>query len=122
MTFLAAARNDVDAAVAFHGADTEKYLGEARNISAPVLMHLAGEDEFMPAQARHAITATLSEMPIAQVFTYEGCQHAFARHNGLHFNAKAAAMANRRTHTFLTAMLQTYPKPGVASSGTGSIC
>jgi hypothetical protein len=27
--------------VAYHGGDTEKYLGEADGISAPLLMHLA---------------------------------------------------------------------------------
>src|ERR1700691_5451637 len=35
MTFLTAVRAKVDAAVAYHGADTEKYLGEVENLSAP---------------------------------------------------------------------------------------
>src|SRR5713101_3611743 len=35
MTFLTAVRCHVDAAVAYHGADTEKYLGEVDNLSAP---------------------------------------------------------------------------------------
>ena len=54
MTFLTAARHHPDAAVAYHGGDTEKYLSEARGISAPLLMHLAEEDEFInkDAQAR----------------------------------------------------------------------
>src|SRR5712671_6241909 len=53
MTFLTAVRCHVDAAVAYHGADTEKYLGEVDNLSAPLLMHLGEEDEFIskPAQA-----------------------------------------------------------------------
>jgi carboxymethylenebutenolidase len=38
MTFLTAVRCQVDAAVAHHGGDTEKYLGEADNLSAPLLM------------------------------------------------------------------------------------
>ena len=54
MTFLTAARHHPDAAVAYHGGDTEKYLSEARGISAHLLMHLAEEDEFInkDAQAR----------------------------------------------------------------------
>jgi len=53
MTFLTAVRCHVDAAVAYHGADTEKYLGEVNSLSAPLLMHLGEEDEFIskPAQA-----------------------------------------------------------------------
>src|ERR1700678_1633447 len=46
MTFLTALRCQVDAAVAYHGGDTEKYLGEVQNLSAPLLMHLGEEDEF----------------------------------------------------------------------------
>src|SRR6202522_3802563 len=44
MTFLTAVRAQVDAAVAYHGGDTEKYLGEVQGLHAPVLMHLGEED------------------------------------------------------------------------------
>ncbi len=47
MVFLTAARSDVDAAVAYHGGDTEKYLGEVGGLKAPLLMHLGEEDEFI---------------------------------------------------------------------------
>ncbi len=40
MTFLTAVRAQVNAAVAYHGADTEKYLSEVQNLYAPLLMHL----------------------------------------------------------------------------------
>ncbi|QYE33564.1 dienelactone hydrolase family protein (plasmid) [Polymorphobacter sp. PAMC 29334] len=106
MTFLAAARTQVDAAVAYHGADTEKYLSEAPAISAPMLMHLAGNDEFMPELARTAIISTLSSKANAQVFTYAGCNHAFSRHNGAHYDAMAATLSKQRTWTFLAAMLR----------------
>src|SRR6202140_4011659 len=43
MTVLTAVRCQVDAAVAYHGADTEKYLGEVDNLSAPLLTHLGEE-------------------------------------------------------------------------------
>lgn len=101
MAFLVAARGQVDAAVAFHGADTEKYLDEAPAVVAPMLIHLAGEDEFMPAAARAAIRSAIADKPNVQLFTYEGCSHAFSRHNGAHYDPKAAALANRRTWAFL---------------------
>src|ERR1700719_2223958 len=43
MVFLTAVRHGVDAAVAYHGGDTEKYLGEINGLHAPMLMHLAEE-------------------------------------------------------------------------------
>jgi len=39
---MTAVRNDgIDAAVWYHGADTEKYLGEIDGLRAPILMHIA---------------------------------------------------------------------------------
>lgn len=105
MTYLAAARLPIDAGVAFHGADTERYLAEAPAISAPLLLHFAGEDEFMPQFARSAIASALAAHGNVEVFTYAGCHHAFSRHNGLHFDADAAALANRRTWSFFAAQL-----------------
>jgi carboxymethylenebutenolidase len=101
MAFLTAARGSVDAAVAYHGGDTEKYLGEAGAITAPMLMHLAEEDEFISKSAQAEIKAALAGKANVQIYSYPGCNHAFARHTGLHYNAAAAALANGRTWAFL---------------------
>ena len=101
MTFLTAVRCHVDAAVAYHGGDTEKYLGEVDNLSVPLLMHLAEEDEFISKSAQAEIKAALASKPNATVYSYPGQHHAFARHNGTHYNAAAAALANGRTSEFL---------------------
>ena len=101
MTFLTAERYEVDAAVAFHGAETEKYLGDVGGLKAPLLMHLAGEDEFMPKAAQAQIKAALADKPNVTIYTYAGQAHAFSRHSGAHYNAEAAALANRRTSEFL---------------------
>jgi carboxymethylenebutenolidase len=101
MTFLTAARSTVDAAVEFHGADTEKYLDEAPAITAPMMVHLAEEDEFISKTAQAEIKAALASKPNVQVFSYPGCHHAFSRHGGAHYDAAAAAKANARTWSFL---------------------
>ena len=101
MTFLTAVRCHVDAAVAYHGADTEKYLGEVDNLSAPLLMHLGEEDEFISKAAQVQIKAALGSKANATVYSYPGQHHAFARHNGRHYDAAAAALANGRTSEFL---------------------
>jgi carboxymethylenebutenolidase len=106
MTFMTAVRRHVDAAVAYHGADTEKYLGEVDNLRASLLMHLAEEDEFISKAAQAQIKAALATKPNASVYSYPRQRHAFARHNGAHYNAAAAALANGRTGEFLRKQLR----------------
>jgi carboxymethylenebutenolidase len=106
MTFLTAVRYGVDAAVVYHGGDTEKYLGEVDGLHAPLLMHLAEEDEFISKPAQAKIKAALARRPTATVYSYPGQRHAFTRHNGAHYNAAAAALANGRTSEFLNQQLR----------------
>jgi len=106
MTFITAARYGVDAAVAYHGGDTEKYLGEVDGLNAPLLMHLAEEDEFISKAAQTAIKAALAKKPKTTVYSYPGQNHAFSRHGGAHYNAEAAALAHERTYAFLNRQLR----------------
>ncbi|MFY9582933.1 MAG: dienelactone hydrolase family protein [Candidatus Acidiferrales bacterium] len=107
MVFLTAVRyHGVDAAVAYHGGDTEKYLGEVDGLNAPLLMHLAEEDEFISKAAQAEIKAALGKKLNTTVYSYPGQNHAFSRHNGTHYNAAAAALANGRTSEFLHQQLR----------------
>jgi carboxymethylenebutenolidase len=102
MVFMTVVRSDgIDAAVWYHGADTDKYLGELDGLHAPILMHLAEEDEFISKAAQAAIRAALAKKPNATAYSYPGQSHAFSRHNGKHYNAAAAHLANGRTSEFL---------------------
>jgi carboxymethylenebutenolidase len=102
MVFMTAVRkNGIDAAVWYHGGDTEKYLGEVDCLHAPILMHLAEEDEFISKAAQAEIKAAVATKPNATVYSYPGQCHAFSRHNGKHYNAAAAHLANGRTSEFL---------------------
>jgi carboxymethylenebutenolidase len=101
MVFMTAVRYDgFDAAVAYHGGDTEKYLGEIDGLTVPLLMHLAEEDEFISKAAQAEIKAALAKKPRTTVYSYAGQNHAFSRHNGAHYNAAAATLANGRTREF----------------------
>jgi carboxymethylenebutenolidase len=107
MVFMTAVRNDgIDAAVWYHGADTEKYLGEVDGLNAPLLMHLAEEDEFISKAAQAEIKAALAKKPNTTVYSYPGQNHAFSRHGGAHYNAEAAALAHERTYAFLYRQLR----------------
>jgi carboxymethylenebutenolidase len=102
MVFMTAVRNNgIDAAVWYHGADTDKYLGEVDGLHAPILAHLAEEDEFISKAAQAEIKAAFAEKPNATVYSYPGQNHAFSRNNGAHYNAAAATLANGRTREFL---------------------
>jgi carboxymethylenebutenolidase len=101
MTFRTAALRGADAAVAYYGGETEKYTAEAATLRTPLMMHLAGEDEYMPSEAQHAIRASLRDREDVEVYGYAGCRHAFARNGGSHYDPEAAALANERTLRFL---------------------
>jgi len=106
MVFLTAVRcHGVDAAVTYHGGDTEKYLGEVDGLRAPLLMHLAEEDEFISKAAQAQIKAALAKKPNTIIYSYPGQNHAFSRHGGAHYNAEAAALAHERTYAFLNHQL-----------------
>ncbi|HTV95585.1 MAG TPA: dienelactone hydrolase family protein [Steroidobacteraceae bacterium] len=101
MTFLTAARQRPDAAVSYYGGETDKYLGEMPSVHKPLLMHLAEEDEYIAPPARERIVKAAKSNPMVTVHTYPKCNHAFARHNGVHYDAAAAALANSRSSEFL---------------------
>src|ERR1700733_2793170 len=106
LVFLTAVRYGIDAGVAYHGGDTEKYLGEVDGLRAPLLMHLAEDDEFISKSAQAQIKAALAKKPNTTVYRYPGPNHAFSRHNGTHYNATAAGLANGRTREFLHQQLR----------------
>ncbi|HVJ00854.1 MAG TPA: dienelactone hydrolase family protein, partial [Sphingomonas sp.] len=101
MTFLVTARSGADASVAYYPGSAEDYMDEAPEVRTPIMVHLGEEDEFISKDAQRTIREAISGKPNAQVFSYPGCSHAFARHTGTHYDADAAALANGRTWDFL---------------------
>lgn len=97
LAFLMAARSDADLNVSYYGVGIEGLLGEAGAIRAPLLLHVAERDRFVPPEARDAIVAGLAGYPHAAVHVYPGVDHAFARMGGHAWDGLAAAIANGRT-------------------------
>lgn len=106
LTFLAAARIEADAFVAYYGGATEKYVGEAPAIKAPLLYHLAGADEYIGPAAQADIRAALAGKANVELHTYPGRNHAFARPGGNHYDAADATLANDRTDAFFKQYLR----------------
>jgi carboxymethylenebutenolidase len=64
------------------------------------MLHIAERDQFVPPEAQRAIIAALGGRPGITLHTYLGCDHAFARKGGEHYDAAAAHLAWRRTLDF----------------------
>ena len=100
LAYLTATRTDADASVAYYGVGIEKLLGEAEKLTRPLMLHIAEEDQFVPKPAQELIISTLKNHPQITIHTYPGCDHAFARHGGQHYDDTAAKLAAGRTLTF----------------------
>jgi carboxymethylenebutenolidase len=101
LAYLAATRTDTDASVGYYGIQINELLDEAGNIRKPLMLHIAGEDGFVPKPAQEQMIAGLKDKPHVTLHRYDGVDHAFARPGGKNFNAAAADLANRRTAEFL---------------------
>lgn len=101
LSYRAGACMAVDAAVSFYGAGIQNHLDEARAASTPLLIHLAGDDEFIPPEAQVSITQVLGRRRQVDIHIYPGCQHAFARRHGQHRDDAASVLAWQRTLAFL---------------------
>jgi carboxymethylenebutenolidase len=97
LAYLTATRTDTDAAVAYYGVGIDRYTAESDRLSAPLLLHIAEEDQFVPKEAQALIVAALKNHPHVQIYQYPGQDHAFARTGGDHYNAEASATAWART-------------------------
>lgn len=106
MTFLSAARNHPDAAVSFYGGRTSDHISEMSKITCPLMIHLGEADEYIAKPAQETIRIAAAPKDNVELFIYPGQNHAFARVNGSHFNAEAAALANERTEAFFSKHLE----------------
>lgn len=105
MAYLTAARTDVDAAVSYYGVGIDNYLGEASNVSKPLLLHVAEEDGFVSKESQAKMAEGLKG-PHFTMRKYPGRDHAFARQGGEHYHEADAELANERTLDFFRTYLK----------------
>ncbi len=101
MAYQTACHTDADAAVGYYGVAIQRSLEDAKGIAAPLMLHIAGKDEFVPPEAQDQIHAALDNHPHVTLYDYPERDHAFAREGGAHYHADDAATANARTLSFL---------------------
>jgi carboxymethylenebutenolidase len=105
LAFMMATRSDSDVNVSYYGVGLEGLLGEVAGIKTPLLMHIASEDKFVPKEAQAKIIAGVKANPNITAHVYQGVDHAFARIDGQHHDARAATIANGRTAELLARVL-----------------
>lgn len=101
LAYLAASETDCDVAVGYYGVGIEERLDMADQLQRPLVLHFAELDAYCPPEARARIFEALGNRPNVSLFLYSGCDHAFAREKGDHFNLAAANIAYERSMTAL---------------------
>ncbi|MDA0831025.1 MAG: dienelactone hydrolase family protein [Proteobacteria bacterium] len=97
LAYLAAARSDVDCAVAYYGVTIDEYLNEASNINVPMALHFAENDQFAPMASVNNIQAALKDHVETEIFIYPGVYHGFSRNESGHFHKPTAQLAHQRS-------------------------
>lgn len=100
LAYLTAARTDSDASVGYYGVNIQQMLGEAKTIKKPLMLHVAGKDQFVPPEAQKAVQDGLKGNAHVTIHLYPEMDHAFAREGGAHYDKACADLANGRTSTF----------------------
>jgi carboxymethylenebutenolidase len=106
LAYFMATRSNADCNVSYYGVGIETVLDEAGAITHPLLMHIAEKDRFVSPEAQKQIRDALSKNPRVEIHMYPGCDHAFAREGGAHWDAEAARLANQRTDAFFAKYLR----------------
>jgi carboxymethylenebutenolidase len=104
LAFLMAMRSDADVNVSYYGVGLDGLTDEVGQIHTPLIVHIAEQDEFFPAEGRQKVLAAVKANPQIHAYTYPA-NHAFARIGGVHWDARSAIIANGRTTEALVAAL-----------------
>jgi len=97
LAYLAAARSGVDCAVGYYGVGIEASLNEKDKIRCPLVLHFGTEDKYAPLAAVEQIKAAFANRPDAEIYVYQGQDHAFARTKGDHYHKPSANLAHSRS-------------------------
>jgi carboxymethylenebutenolidase len=100
LAYLAACHTSADASVGYYGVNIQNRLDDAKGIKKPLMLHIAGKDEFVPAEAQEQVVAGLRDNPFVTIHRYPEMDHAFARPGGAHYDKATADEANDRTLKF----------------------
>jgi carboxymethylenebutenolidase len=97
LAYLAAARlSGVVCAVGYYGAQIAGHANETPH--APVLLHFAENDEYIPLADVEKIRAAHPEI---EIYVYAGTEHGFSCNDRKFYEPRSAALARRRSLIYL---------------------
>lgn len=105
LAYLTAARTDVDCAVSYYGVAIEASLDEAADITCPMVMHFASEDQFVPPEAVDAVRNTFEGRSDVEIYYYHGVNHAFATPGRDSYHKPSTMMAYSRSLALLRSVM-----------------
>jgi carboxymethylenebutenolidase len=105
LAFMMATRSDTDVNVSYYGVGLDGLLGELGRVNKPLLVHIADQDEFFPAEGRAKVVEAVQGNRHISSYVYRNANHAFARVGGGHWDGRSAAIANGRSAVALAAAL-----------------
>lgn len=106
LAYMAAARTDSDATVGYYAVGIDGLLGEKHAIANPLLLHIAGDDGFVPSEVQAKMHAGLDDHPKVTLHDYPGEDHGFATELGARRSEEAANLADERTQAFFAEHLR----------------
>lgn len=97
LTYLAAARLEIDAGVAYYGTQIHEHLDEGGKINCPTLLHFGDRDDHVPVELADEIRAALVDNPDISFARYDA-GHAFSNdHRPGFYDQAASDAAHART-------------------------
>jgi carboxymethylenebutenolidase len=105
LAFMMAQQSDADINVSYYGVGLDSLLGDLNKVCAPLIVHIADQDEFFPAEGRARVIEAAKGHPQIKLYVYPNANHAFARVGGVHWDARSAVIANGRSAEALAAVL-----------------
>ncbi len=105
LAFMMAEQSDDDVNISYYGVGLDNLLGDLNKIGRPLVVHIADQDEFFPPEGRAKVVAAVKGHPHIACYVYPNVNHAFARVGGIHWDGRAATIANGRSAQALVAAL-----------------
>ena len=87
------------------GGPIANLLGDLAKVTKPLIVHIADKDEFFPPEGRAKVVESVKGHKQIAACVYPDADHAFARVGGVHWDGRAAAIANGRSVEALVATL-----------------
>ena len=96
LAMMMALQSDADANVSYYGVGLDEFAGQLDGLRAPLVLHIADQDAFFPAEGRAKVAQAAKGKPNVAVHHYDA-DHGFARVAGTHWDGRSATIANGRS-------------------------